>query len=188
LLERMASEEFARDSYENLLFSLCRFHEITGRYPDKITVVGFGFKTKRFVDLHRRAIRFPDDRYSSLPPSSFSQRLLSHTHSHSKSYRFLTSRFVYEGIDPPGADIEELTRLENANAAVHFEADPYGCRSEILAGKRLKRNPFRRMHGYAETNPALLDLLNWCPESGSLDRWFERSLPWDPVKPVIQAR
>ena len=63
LLERVVSEEFARDSYENLLFSICRFHEVTGRYPDKITVVGFGFKTRRFVDLHRKAVRFPEDKF-----------------------------------------------------------------------------------------------------------------------------
>ena len=66
MLERVYSEEFARDSYENLLFSLCRFHEITGRYPDKITVIGFGFKEKRFKDLHRKAVRFPEDRYDGL--------------------------------------------------------------------------------------------------------------------------
>lgn len=62
MLERVYSEEFARDSYENLLFSLCRFFEITGRYPDKITVIGFGFKEKRFKDLHRKAVRFPKDK------------------------------------------------------------------------------------------------------------------------------
>jgi hypothetical protein len=87
------------------------------------------------------------------------------------------------GIDPPGADLAELNRLENVNAAVHFEEDPYGCRSQVLAGKRAVRNPFRRMHGYAETNPALLALMNWCPEPGSEGRWFEdKALPWDPVK------
>ena len=62
-LERVVSEEFARDSYENLLFSLCRFFEMTGRYPEKLTVVGFGFKEKRFTDLHRKAVRFPKERF-----------------------------------------------------------------------------------------------------------------------------
>lgn len=153
LLERVFAEEFARDSYENLLFSICRFHEITAAYPRHITVVGFGFKTRRFVDLHRRAIRFP------------------------------AANFVYVGIDPPGADLGELERLEGVNAVVHFEEDPYGCRSGVLVGKRAARNPFRRMHGYAETNPGLLALMNWCPEPGSEGRWFEdEGLPWDPLK------
>ncbi|CAG8577842.1 10355_t:CDS:2 [Cetraspora pellucida] len=30
---RMTTEEYARDSYENLLFSICRFKEVTGHYP-----------------------------------------------------------------------------------------------------------------------------------------------------------
>jgi hypothetical protein len=90
------------------------------------------------------------------------------------------SRFAYIGIDPKNANTQELLRLENANAAVHFENDPYACTSPVLAGKRLMRNPFRRMHGYGATNPALLNLLSWCPESGAKDRWFDRtSLPWD---------
>ncbi|KAK9469269.1 hypothetical protein V1512DRAFT_255866 [Lipomyces arxii] len=56
---RMTTEEYARDSYENLLFSICRFHEFTGSYPRKITVVSHSFKGKRFEKLHRAAIRFP---------------------------------------------------------------------------------------------------------------------------------
>jgi len=146
LLERVVSEEFARDSYENVLFSLCRFFEMTGRYPEKVTVIGFGFKERRFSDLHRKAVRFPQERFS------------------------------YIGIDPANADLKELDRLENANAGMHFAADPYGCSSSVLAGKRLSRNPFRRMHGYGQTNPALLDLLSWCPENG---HFFDNPLPWN---------
>ena len=41
---RTVTEEFALDSFQNVLFSLCRFREIVGRYPDKITVVSFTFK------------------------------------------------------------------------------------------------------------------------------------------------
>ena len=36
---RFATEDFSRDSFENLLFSICRFQEITGQYPDRVTVV-----------------------------------------------------------------------------------------------------------------------------------------------------
>jgi hypothetical protein len=76
--------------------------------------------------------------------------------------------------------MQELARLEHANAAVHFEHDPYACSSPILIGKRMARNPFRRMHGYGTTNTALLELLSWCPENGSKNRWFDKkSLPWD---------
>lgn len=58
----MTTEEFARDSYENLLFSICRFHEYTGNYPRNITVVSFEFKRKRFIEFHRYALKFPSER------------------------------------------------------------------------------------------------------------------------------
>lgn len=35
---RALTEEHARDSFENLLFSVCRFRELTGTYPHNITV------------------------------------------------------------------------------------------------------------------------------------------------------
>ncbi|HBY60450.1 MAG TPA: hypothetical protein DEH78_11545 [Solibacterales bacterium] len=60
--ERAQTEEFSRDSLENVLFSLCRFREVTGFYPERLTCVGWQFKEKRF-DLHRAAVRFPRERY-----------------------------------------------------------------------------------------------------------------------------
>jgi hypothetical protein len=57
---RTLMEEFARDSFENLLFSLCRFRELTGHYPSNLTVVSYDFKQPRFTDLHRHALRFPE--------------------------------------------------------------------------------------------------------------------------------
>ena len=56
---RALAEEGARDSLENLLFSLCRFHEVTGRYPARVAVVSYDFKRDRFEQHHRRAARFP---------------------------------------------------------------------------------------------------------------------------------
>ncbi|XP_076907699.1 uncharacterized protein C57A10.07-like [Bidens hawaiensis] len=69
------TEEHARDSFENLLFSVCRFRELTGSYPQNITVVGYDFKKERFVYLHRSAIRFPELRFSYLgTPAATSSR------------------------------------------------------------------------------------------------------------------
>ncbi|KAI3820051.1 hypothetical protein L1987_13907 [Smallanthus sonchifolius] len=69
------TEEHARDSFENLLFSVCRFRELTGSYPQNITVVGYDFKKERFVNLHRSAIRFPETRfiYSGTPAATTSK-------------------------------------------------------------------------------------------------------------------
>ncbi|KAJ6497821.1 hypothetical protein C8R45DRAFT_822664 [Mycena sanguinolenta] len=59
-----SKKDFAMDSYQNLIFSVARFHEFTGRYPEKITVVGYEMKRARFVDLHRAAIRWSDTQFT----------------------------------------------------------------------------------------------------------------------------
>ncbi|KAF8063850.1 SPAC57A10.07 [Scenedesmus sp. PABB004] len=56
---RAFTEEHARDSFENVLFSLCRFFELTGHYPARITAVSYSLKQQRFEQLHRAAVRFP---------------------------------------------------------------------------------------------------------------------------------
>jgi len=48
LAERVVLEEHARDSYENLVYSICAFSQVAGRMPSQVTVVGFGFKGRRF--------------------------------------------------------------------------------------------------------------------------------------------
>ncbi|KAK5840458.1 putative C57A10.07 [Gossypium arboreum] len=60
---RALTEEHARDSFENLLFSVCRFRELTGAYPQNITVVSYDFKEERFANLHRSAIDFPESQF-----------------------------------------------------------------------------------------------------------------------------
>jgi hypothetical protein len=59
---RSTTEEFARDSCENLLFSLCRFQQLAGRYPGHVTVVSWAFKAERF-ELHRSDLRLPASRF-----------------------------------------------------------------------------------------------------------------------------
>jgi hypothetical protein len=60
--ERATTEEFSLDSFQNLLFGLCRFREVTGRYPGRLVVVGWNFKGARF-QLHREALQFPSERF-----------------------------------------------------------------------------------------------------------------------------
>lgn len=55
---RATTEEFSLDSFLNLLYGVCRFHEATERYPERITAVGWAFKAARF-DFHREAMRYP---------------------------------------------------------------------------------------------------------------------------------
>lgn len=53
--ERATTEDFARDSYENLAFGIHRFRQCTGRDPKKILVCGWGFKEDRYK-LHASTI------------------------------------------------------------------------------------------------------------------------------------
>lgn len=132
---RTITEEFATDSYQNLLFSICRFKEITGRYPEKITTVSFTFKKRRFESMHASALLWPDD------------------------------KFFYVGVDPDpstGFNLSEAKKGEQKNAAKPFEGDPYGCHTNVLIEKRKGRNPFHRTPPYELTCPEMKELLQWC--------------------------
>lgn len=70
---RATTETYALDSYQNFLFSLARFHEITGRYPLQVTIVGYEMKRRRFDELHRTALRFPAHHFEYIgiePPAN----------------------------------------------------------------------------------------------------------------------
>lgn len=190
LLNRTTTELGALDSYQNLLFSLLRFRELTGRYPRRITVVSYDFKRQRFEQLHRRAIRFP------------------------------ARHFAFVGIDPPalaaGGDDGGEDRLrdqrrrpnsareavlagERSNALVPWTADPYACRRDgPLRAKRRARNSGRRYWAYRESvaanrhaakhrgdgdatvgdDDAVRRLLTCCDAGGYNGEWFAQSLPW----------
>lgn len=133
--KRAFVEEYARDSFENLLFSIARFREVTGQYPRRFTVVGYDFKKTRFQHLHRGALRIPE------------------------------AAFVYEGIQPPPGshfDLTSATEGELTNAVLLFQKDSYGCNDEVLRTKRLGRNPFGRTIPYSLSCPEIIGLLNWC--------------------------
>lgn len=145
LRNRTLAEEYARDSLENLMFSVCRFRQVVGHYPRSITVVGFEFKRARFEQMHRQAIRFPAE------------------------------RFEYVGIDPPGTDGSRgVTAGERARAMGPFMADPYGCKTSVLSGKREDRNPYLRFHPYPQGCPEMAALFSYCGHS-----IYKGPLPWD---------
>jgi len=132
---RTTTEEFATDSFQNLLFSICRFREVTGIYPKKISVVSYTFKQYRFQEMHASSIIWPPD------------------------------QFEYIGVDPEestGFNLAAATDGERKNAAVPFETDPYGCHSDTLVKKRMQRNPFMRTPPYELTCSEMKNILTWC--------------------------
>jgi hypothetical protein len=66
---RAITEEFARDSFENLLFGICRFREYCGAYPARISLISWEFKRERF-HLHCESIRFPAERFFYCGPNN----------------------------------------------------------------------------------------------------------------------
>mmetsp|Transcript_61125 Transcript_61125/g.184793 ORF Transcript_61125/g.184793 Transcript_61125/m.184793 type:complete len:382 (+) Transcript_61125:39-1184(+) len=133
--QRAVTEDFATDSFQNLLFSLCRFKEVVGHYPSRVTVVSFDFKRRRFEELHRSALRIP------------------------------RARFSFLGSQPPAASSFDLARAERGereHALRYFEVDPYGCRTPALVAKRDARNPFRRTMPYPLSCPEIRELFSWC--------------------------
>lgn len=133
---RTLAEEYARDSMENLLFSVCRFNQVVGRYPHNIKVVSFEFKKVRFVDVHRKALRFP------------------------------AHRFQFYGIDPNGTNgMRGLSARERSQAMGPFAGDPYGCNTPVLSGKKETRNPYLRYHPYPQGCAELAPLFRHCGRS-----------------------
>ncbi|GBG28515.1 Hypothetical Protein FCC1311_047382 [Hondaea fermentalgiana] len=146
---RAALEEYSTDSLENLLFSLCRFHELSGSYPKHVTVVGYTFKQERFRDLHRAALRYP------------------------------LESFRYVGVDPDTnafrARLPQLEFFESTASLAPFREDPYGCHSEVLRTKRVDRNPFSRQPGFILSCPEISTLLRYCERK----LYPVGELPWD---------
>ena len=148
---RVYIEEHARDSFENLIFSICRFKEVTGTYPSKIYVVGFDFKKERFEKLHRYAIGFP-----------------------AKSFKYI-------GLKPEQQSFPYQAALNGEKKAIEsFKQDYYGCGNELFS-KIIKRNPFVVPIPYELTAPELRDLLHWCgPQlyTEAHSTTSESTLPW----------
>ncbi|KAG5356419.1 hypothetical protein CJU89_6161 [Yarrowia sp. B02] len=131
-LAQAAVEDYARDSYENLAFSIARFRELAGRLPAKITVVGYEFKRARFEQLHRPAVGYEEE------------------------------NFEYVGIDPVWGENEAPDAGELEHAFLPFQRDPHGCVEAVLLNKKRERNPWRRQHPYAYTAPEMRRLLLAC--------------------------
>ncbi|ODV80939.1 uncharacterized protein CANTADRAFT_76849 [Suhomyces tanzawaensis NRRL Y-17324] len=136
LNNRITTEEFARDSFENVIFLICRYYEIFGKYPDSITIIGFEFKRIRFLDYHMQALKWPSSNVEyigNLPNPDLVR-------------------------DQRQKYFEDLEASEFKHAVEHFKADKFGTKSPLIE-KKLSRNPFSRSHGYEISNPLLAPFL-----------------------------
>jgi hypothetical protein len=127
---RATTEESARDSFENLLFSLHRFRQCTGHLPSIVVVCGFSFKERRY--------RF---HWDTISDNCSDSRLKLDT---------LQSTFTYVGVnDPPPYVLKGPSGSEEGEEATRrlWEQDCFGERPP-LRDKESERNPFANQNTY----------------------------------------
>lgn len=151
-------EEFARDSFENVIFLLCKFYERCQRYPQSITIVGFEFKRGRFLENHlKQALMYPIDKVT----------------------------YIGNEPNPPSnreAYFKDLTESEYKYAVKLFEVDYYGVQDPLLK-KKLSRNPYNTFNNYGETNPLLKDIISAISDHSQLNndeiqQTVSKTAPW----------
>lgn len=153
--QRASTEEFARDSFENLLFGICRFYECTKHYPEKVTVVSWKFKKERFK-LHQKAICLQDSMFNFegvKNPLDPKDAVKGENENALEPFK----------IDPygTGAKQYEIKRQDGKVKTVN------------LGRKRGDRNPFNRTPPYDASCPELTQLLRHKGPDN-----YEDSLPW----------
>ncbi|KAK1070853.1 hypothetical protein LTR12_017398 [Friedmanniomyces endolithicus] len=142
-------EEHATDSYQNLLFSILRFQDLVGRYPEDIIVVTHAFKERRFLELHAPAIKWPP------------------------------GRIRVQGVNPPCTleELQQTQRMESERAYEPFPRDAYGVRSP-LANKRKARNWDPAIAGSLAVDASMKQLLEWDGGESGRER-FPGRLRWE---------
>lgn len=166
--DRLIAETHATDSYQNVLFSLVRFKERTGSYPEKVTVVTHEFKRKRFMECH-----FPAVGLIPLSKRESEDRISVSDH-----------RIAVIGINPP-EDVtskEYLSIGEERSGIGLWREDLYGVGAR-LAGKRAKRGwrsgMEEELFATIDLEPVVRELICWNGGETGND-WFPRmkELPW----------
>lgn len=158
--KRIILEESSTDSYQNLLFSILEYRKALGYYPLMITVVTHAFKTERFTELHRRAIRWPAERFRVI------------------------------GINPSFTSQEYKATLDNEsrNALVPFAQDPYGLRSPLSEKRQQRGWTFNTVNLIVKdlqahtvgVEPEVVKLLQWTGGADGREHFPEVAvLPWE---------
>lgn len=124
-------EELARDSYENVLFSLVRFYQAYGKFPKLITIVGFGFKESRFVDLHLKTLGYLGEQveYIGIGPD-FPEK---------ESYESVSEYKRNEA-----EYFTKLAKSEKKFAYDLFKQNPFGSLNSALYEKKVSRDPWSK--------------------------------------------
>jgi hypothetical protein len=169
-------EEYARDSYENVLYSMCVFYKRFGKLPKKITIVGFGFKRERFLSSHLVTLG-----YYSLPAIDGTIGQLPDT----KHVKYIgAGPFLPEDAEETYKENfwKSLKQSELKNALQPFRENPFGSKGSILHDKKLKRDPWNKhsevKNVYAKLGSEVLTTLISLDDLEFKDAWalYEKSV------------
>lgn len=162
-------EEFARDSYENILYSLARFYKKYNKFPRTITIIGFGFKKERFLSSHLTTLG-----YYYLPILSNNNNELNlNDLPNTKHVKYISAGPI---LPPKSKDLSDdeyqnfkslfwkkLYQNEKSNALDLFKENPFGSKGSILNNKKLKRDHWNKhieaLNYYKSDNHTLNTLL-----------------------------
>ncbi|KAG7862745.1 hypothetical protein KL939_000064 [Ogataea angusta] len=128
--DRIYLDEYARDSYENLLLAIALFSKRTGTFPQRTKIVGFEFKRYRFLELHAKVLRLKHVEYYGIGPSYPDAATFE-----IPEHEWETKRKRY---------FDDLHFSEKKFATDLFEQDWFGCIGSKLYDKKVSRDPLKR--------------------------------------------
>ncbi len=114
--DRVYLEEYARDSFENLLFSICRFYQLFNKHPLKIYMITWEFKKDRY-DFHRKSIGISSDEFEFIGVNNPEDLDLAKENEKRTILEFKSDPFGIQGI------LKEKKHQRNPLNLIH----PYSC-------------------------------------------------------------
>ncbi|EDO17154.1 hypothetical protein Kpol_1072p24 [Vanderwaltozyma polyspora DSM 70294] len=160
----ITTEEFALDSFDNLLYSIYRFKQFIGYFPSYITIVGFGFKEDRFRKFHAKAIDFDSNKlkYISIDPNPLYES-------------YLNGDTNFKDTEIYQKYMLDLNKNEFSNAVNLFEKDWYGNRN-VLLSKKITRNCQNRYPAYDDVK--ILQFNEKLSDIEYFEQYVEGKMPW----------
>ncbi|MCL5428065.1 MAG: hypothetical protein M1321_02685 [Candidatus Marsarchaeota archaeon] len=148
--DRAVTEDYARDSAENLRFSFIRFFQITGQIPGAITACGWGFKRQRY-ELNFEGLK--EMYIASLSRTVFTRSGTAFV-AEKEAPGVFPVRFRYESVNNP----EKIPSGPEGRVVSLYMNDKLGLNTPEIQAKSAARDPFRR--GSAENYEHLAHVLH----------------------------
>lgn len=184
-------EEYARDSYENVLYSIITFYKKFNKFPKRITIVSLIFKRERFLTSHLTTLG-----YYTLPSLKNDEILLDNL-PNNKNVKFVGVGPFLPSQTQDLSDSEykisnqnfwdSLIKNEKLNALDLFRANPFGSKFSKLNEKKMKRDPWNKHSQVSKFYHSSSEVLNTLIEIDDYDivqawnLYQEKVIPYLPL-------